>query len=68
MFEKLFPNRELRIVKGKLVQSGTSHIDGQEDKGAQRWVKVNEEVIMRNGTMKWWWFAINTTTWLDIGI
>ena len=47
MFEKLFPNRELRIVKGKLVESGTSHLDGQEDKGAQRWVKVNNEVITR---------------------
>ena len=47
MFEKLFPNRELRIVKGKLVESGTSHLDGQEDKGAQRWVKVNDEVITR---------------------
>ena len=47
MFEKLFPNRELRIVKGKLVESGTSHLDGQEDQGAQRWVKVNDEVITR---------------------
>ena len=47
MFEKLFPNRELRIVKGKLIESGTSHLDGQEDKGAQRWVKVNDEVITR---------------------
>jgi len=47
MFEKLFPNRELRIVKGKLIESGTSHLDGQEDKGAQRWVKVNGEIITR---------------------
>jgi len=47
MLKKLFPNHELRIVKGKLTESGTSHLDGQEDKGAQRWVKLNDEVITR---------------------
>ena len=47
MFEKLFPSRELRTIKGKLIESGTSHLDGQEDKGAQRWVKVNNETITR---------------------
>jgi hypothetical protein len=47
MFEKLFPNRDLRIIEGKLEESGTSHLDGREKEGAQRWVRVNGQIITR---------------------
>jgi hypothetical protein len=38
----LFPDTDLIITHGPLQEGGTSVIEGQERKGPQRWVKLND--------------------------
>jgi hypothetical protein len=47
MLKKLFPSSDFKIIEGKIMESGTSHLDGKENSVAQRWVKVNNEIITR---------------------
>jgi hypothetical protein len=47
IFKRLFPNNELRLVKGSISKSGTSVVDGLENQGTQRWVMVHETPITR---------------------
>ena len=43
---ELFPSTDLILTKGPLQQGGTSVIDGQEKKGPQRWVKLNDVIFV----------------------
>ena len=43
---ELFPSTDLKITRGPLQQGGTSIIDGQEKKGPQRWVKLNDIIFV----------------------
>jgi hypothetical protein len=42
----LFPDTDLVLTKGPLQEGGTSVIPGQEKKGPQRWVKLNDLIFV----------------------
>jgi hypothetical protein len=42
----LFPSTNLVLTRGPLQQGGTSVIDGEEKKGPQRWVKLNDVIFV----------------------
>lgn len=42
----LFPDTDLLVTKGPLQEGGTSVIAGQEKKGPQRWVKLNDFIFV----------------------
>jgi hypothetical protein len=42
----LFHSTNLVLTRGPLQQGGTSVIDGEEKKGPQRWVKLNDVIFV----------------------
>ncbi len=46
-YKDIFPDQNISVTSGVIEDSGTSIIDGAENKGPQRWVRVNGKVITR---------------------